>query len=136
MTVSAEVLAEYLDRRFSPWRRRSTQPYPWMQVEEYLNPWEQRPSAEDLRDWFIDDAEFQSLRLGRWLGTPQGELITSAIEQVSPPFLREDERLLADGLNLAVQMQIAGKQQEAGKVAFSVLVGAGVGALLWMATDN
>jgi hypothetical protein len=135
MTVSAEVLAEYLDRSFAPWRRRMTQPYPWIQIDEYLNPWDRRPSTEELRDWFVADGEFQALRLGRWLGTPQGELIAAALEQVSPPFLREDEKLLADGLNLAVQMQSAGKQQEAGKVALSVVLGAGVGAVLWMLTE-
>lgn len=131
MTVSPEQLAEYLDRRFSAWRRRTHQPYAWVVVDEYRNPWDQRPSAEELRDWFLADAEFQALRLGRWLGTPQGELIASAIEQVSPPFLREDEKLLADGLKLAVQMQAAGKQQEAGRLALGVLVGAGFGAVLW-----
>ena len=136
MTASVEQLAEYLGRHFCSWRRRMTQPYPWMQAEDYCNPWERRPSAEDLRDWFVADAEFQALRLGRWLGTPQGELIAAAIEQVSPPFLREDEKLLADGLHLAVQMQIAGKQQEAGKLALGVLVGAGLGAILWKATDG
>jgi hypothetical protein len=57
-------------------------------------------------------------------------LIAAAIEQVSPPFLREDEKLLADGLNLAVQMQIAGKAQEAERLALGVLVGAGFGAIL------
>jgi hypothetical protein len=124
MTASAQQLADYLDRRIA---------WPRDQVPRYLprydaDPWGERPDASEL----AADAEFQSMRLATWSTTDQGQLITSALEAVSPPFLHHDERLLAEALSLAVQMQAEGKRQQAGQVALVATAAAILVAALWL----
>lgn len=81
----------------------------------------QRATPEGLAGELLDDAEFRALELGTWLGTTQGQVITKAVEMVTPPFYREDVELLVAGLTLAAQMQATKGQREAGKVALGVI---------------
>lgn len=64
-----------------------------------------RPSAEDLADSMLADLGFRSLQLGTWLGTPDGQMLTAAIEAVSPPFYQPDIELLTEALRLAAATQ-------------------------------
>jgi len=88
-----------------------------------------RPSAEELATELLGIAEFRALQLGTWLGTPEGETVTAAVEAVSPPFYRPDVELLVDALKLA-----AATQQKAGlKRAIAIgavgvaIIGFGIG---------
>jgi len=69
-------------------------------------------SAAELAGQLLATAEFRALGLGSWLGTPDGEFFTAAVEAVSPPFYRQDEELLVEALKLAAKMQ-SGNQKAA-----------------------
>ncbi len=71
-------------------------------------------------------AEFRALGLGSWLGTPEGEFFTAAVEAVSPAFYRQDEELLVEALQLAAKMQ-SGTRRLTGALA---LGGIALGAVL------
>jgi hypothetical protein len=64
-----------------------------------------RPTARELADELLGIAEFRALQLGTWLGTPEGEMFTTAVEAVSPPFYLSDVELLVDALKLASATQ-------------------------------
>ena len=64
-------------------------------------------------------AEFEALRLGTWLDTPEGEFFAEAIEMVSPPFYRADVDLLIEALQIA-----ANEQQHRGRRNVALGVGA------------
>ena len=82
--------------------------------------WNQgRPMAKDIAKEFLGCAEFRALRLGTWLGTTDGEIITQAVEMVVPMFYAEDVALIVEALKLA-----AAAQQEKGRQ--KVLAGAAV----------
>jgi hypothetical protein len=46
---------------------------------------EPRPSTWELADELLGIAGFRALQLGTWLATPDGEMLTTAVEAVSPP---------------------------------------------------
>jgi hypothetical protein len=85
-----------------------------------------RPSAEELAQDLLGSAEFTALGIGTWFGTPQGRFFADAVEAVSPPFYREDEELLVDGLTLAARLHAEGKQKAAGFVAIGAVVVAAI----------
>jgi len=121
MTTNID-LADYLDQFLPEWRRA------WMigswrdESSERYYPHEERPTVDQLAQAFLDDAEFLSLQLAGLVSTPTGEFFVLALEQVSPPFLRPDERLIVDALGLAVRMQQRGNRY-AGAVALAAVVG-------------
>jgi hypothetical protein len=74
-------------------------------------------------------AEFRAVGLGTWLGTPDGEFFTAAVEAVNPPFYRQDEELLVNALKLAAKMQ-SDNQRAAAALAVGASVLLSVGILL------
>ena len=87
-------LTDFLDQHVNFPRRVPGRVFGWQPPIE-------RPSAAELAGQLLAIAEFRALGLGSWLGTPQGEFFTAAVEAVSPPFYRQDEELLVDALKLA-----------------------------------
>jgi hypothetical protein len=72
------------------------------------------------------------LRLGTWLGTTDGQIISSAVATVIPPTYRPEYNLVVDGLKLAAELQAQGKQKVASIIGGVVLVVSGVGlAAYW-----
>lgn len=128
-----EQLTQFLDRRITFPRVMSIYgwPAPQQYVPVFVHPY-QRPTAEQLANWLLADAEFRALQLGTWLGTTQGEVIAEAVETVTPPFYRQDVELLVEALQLAARLQSQEGQQKAGKVALGVLGAAALIALgIW-----
>lgn len=127
MTASAQQVADYLSRRLTDWPRDPLPRY----MPRAAWPTADRPTAQQLAEELLADAEFAAFGLGTWLGTDQGALAAQAIELVSPPFLRADEQLLREALLIAARMQAAGKRRAAlgtlglGAVAAGVLLAAG-----------
>lgn len=78
-----------------------------------------RPTANELAEQWLEMAEFQALRLGTWLSTPEGQLFAEAIEMISPPFYRADAELLIEALQIA-----ASEQQHRGRRNTALVVGA------------
>ena len=105
-TATPEQITQFLDSYISHWPR---DPY-WPWARYYGIGWTQPPIAhsttpgEVARD-LLANAEFRALQLGTWLNTPDGELITAAVEAITPPPYREDIELLAEALKLAAQAQ-------------------------------
>jgi hypothetical protein len=67
-------------------------------------------TSQEIAAHLFANAEFRSLQLGTWLNTPNGQLITAAVEALTPPPYREDIQLLVEAVSLAAKMQ-----QDAGR---------------------
>jgi hypothetical protein len=113
----AERIAEHV-RLNPPFHLLAAPPPGYPQLPGYERP--QRPTAEEIARWYLKKAEFRALKLGTWLGTEEGEVITWAIEQCLPLGYREDAELLVDALELAA----AAQQKEDRKAAGILVVGA------------
>jgi hypothetical protein len=106
-------LTEFLDQHVNLPRRVAGRAFAW-------HPPIDRPAAAELAGQLLATAEFRALGLGTWLGTPDGELFTAAVEVVSPPFYRQDEELIVEALKLAAKMQ-SGNRRAAGAVAVGAI---------------
>jgi len=106
-------LTDFLDQHVSLPRRVNGRAFGWRPAIE-------RPSTAELAGQLLTTAEYRALGLGSWLGTPDGEFFTAAVEAVSPPFYRQDEELMVDALKLAAKMQ-SGNQRAAGALALAAL---------------
>lgn len=70
------------------------------------------PSAEGLADELLADAGFRALKLGTWLGAPDGQLISDAVSGVIPPEYQPVFSLTVDPLRLAAQRQTREEQSK------------------------
>jgi hypothetical protein len=130
-----ERIAEFLDQHIvwerdnSPYRSWGGK-YPWLSTRPTRS---ERSSVEESAQEFLGLAEFLALQLGTWLGTTDGQMITQAVEAVSPPFYQEDVELLVAALKLAAATQQKEDEKVAGGFALAAIVGF---ALLFWATNN
>jgi hypothetical protein len=130
MTKQQEIAA-FLDRHIT--LPRVVSPY-WAQQRQF--PMQARPAVEQVANELLQLAAFRALRLGTWLGTVDGQIMTEAVEMVAPPFYRQDIELLVEALKLAASMQATEGQDKAGKVALgafgvAVLITWGFGGSGW-----
>ena len=107
-------LTEFLDQHVNLPKRVAGRAFAW-------HPPIDRPTAAELAGQLLATAEFRALSLGTWLGTPDGEFFTAAVEAVSPPFYRQDEELIVEALKLAAKMQ-SGNRRAAGALALGAVV--------------
>jgi hypothetical protein len=107
-------LTEFLDQHVNLPKRVAGRAFAW-------HPPIDRPTAAELAGQLLATAEFRALGLGTWLGTPDGEFFTAAVEAVSPPFYRQDEELIVEALKLAAKMQ-SGNRRAAGALALGAVV--------------
>lgn len=77
--------------------------------------------AGQIAEALLADAEFRTLRLGTWLNTPSGELLSAAVAALTPPPFPQDVTLLIEALKLAAQRQQDEARQ---KIAAGLLGGA------------
>jgi methylmalonyl-CoA mutase cobalamin-binding subunit len=75
-------------------------------------------TTAQIADALLADAEFRALKLGTWLSTPDGQLVTSAVIALSPPPYQQDIELLTEALQLAAARQQAEARQ---KIAIGLL---------------
>ena len=106
-------LTEFLAQHVNLPRRVAGRAFGW-------HPPIERPTAAELAGQLLATAEFRALGLGSWLGTPEGEFFTAAVEAVSPAFCRQDEELLVEALQLAAKMQ-SGNRRMTGALALGGL---------------
>jgi hypothetical protein len=92
--------------------------------------WQPKLTAEELANQLLSDAEFRSLQLGTWLGTPAGHLITEAVSLVISPAYEPAFSFIISCLQLAADMQSQEGRQKAFNYAF---VGAGLSLLVLIA---
>jgi hypothetical protein len=112
-------LVSYLGRFAADWPRQER--FGWHPTVASSN------TPQQIAEMLLADAEFRALRLGTFLGTPDGRLIAAAVEALTPPPYREDVALLIDALQLAAKTQ----QKEAIQTLLKgTAVGVGVAALV------
>lgn len=80
-----------------------------------LSPGWSSETVEALAETFLDDADFQALRLGTWLGTPEGHVIAATVEHGLPYPYREYSRLFVLALTRAAESQAAHERDKARK---------------------
>lgn len=97
---------------------------------------QQRPTAAEIGDAWLKDAEFRALQLGTWLNTPDGQMITAAVEAMSPPFYADDEKLLVEALRYAAAHQRQEGLYTAGRNALIACGSALAAALLFALFDS
>jgi hypothetical protein len=118
--TTQQALTEYLGRFTASWPRY--QGWGWdpqsLASASY--------SAQQVADALFADAEFRALKLGTWLSTPEGELLTAAATALMPPLYAEDAGLLIDGLKMAAQQQQADARKT---IVAAVTIGGAVLAL-------
>lgn len=81
------------------------------------------PTIAQFAQELLDDAEFRSLRLGTWLSTADGEVLTEAVGLVISPIYAPEFELAVAGLKLAAELQHREGQGAAGRAAL-IIVGA------------
>jgi hypothetical protein len=124
MTAEPAEIAAYIQRRFADWPRDYS-PMPLMRPDHAM--FAPRPSALQLAAQLYRESEFLALELGDFLGTDRGKLITEALEMVSPPLYRADERLIVAALTEGAHLQAQGKRVGGGLTLI------GLALLVWLA---
>ncbi len=80
-------------------------------------------TPEELAKEFLDLSEFQVLRLGTWLSTPEGALLERAVELALTPAYRPQIDLIATALKLAADaQQRQGRRQAAALAAATAVI--------------
>jgi hypothetical protein len=129
MTDQQQRIASYVSRNpaFSPYLRHGQTmppPRPWLEAVA-----RQLPPLEQFRRELLEDAEFQALNLGSWLGTTDGQIIADAVSTVIPPVYGPAYQLAVKGLTLAAEDQAQEGRKTAGKIALGVIFVGGAVAL-------
>jgi hypothetical protein len=91
--------------------------------------WYSFSSPEALGQALAADVEFQALRLGGFLNTADGQLLSRAVALAFPAPYRSIYQLLVAGLQEAARLQQAGKRRQAADAVALTLMGATVLAL-------
>lgn len=81
----------------------------WVNVR--LNPGWTAETVNALADTFLADPDF--MRLGTWLGTPEGHVIAATVEHSLPYPYRQYAQLFSLALTRAAEMQAAHEQEKA-----------------------
>ncbi len=129
MTDQQQRIASYVSRNpaLSPCLRHGVTmqpPRPWLEAMA-----RQLPPLEQFRRELLEDAEFQALELGNWLGTTDGQIIADAVSAVIPPAYGPAYQLAVKGLTLAAEDQATEGKKTAGKIALGAIFIGGVAAL-------
>ncbi len=105
----------------------------WMNVR--LGPGWSSDTVEALAETFVTDADFLVLRLGTFLGTPEGHLLTAAVESSLPYPYRQYSQLFVLALTRAAELQAAQQKDKARSYAL-MAAGAAVLALAAFISRN
>jgi hypothetical protein len=100
-----EKITEFVDDYIAHWPRVQVWP-----GQYYGLTWNQpavtyQTTVQELADDLFANAEFRALQLGTWLNRPDVELITAAVEAITPPPYNQDIELLIEAIKLAAQLQ-------------------------------
>jgi hypothetical protein len=129
MTDQQQRIASYVSRNpsLSPYvycGQTMQPPRPWLEAMA-----RQLPLLEHFRRELLEDAEFQALKLGSWLGTTDGQIIADAVSTVISPAYGPAYQLAVKGLTLAAEDQATEGKKTAGKIALGAIFVGGVAAL-------
>lgn len=105
-TATQEQITRFLDGYIAGWPRSPYWPGPWYHAAGWIQPpVASRTTPAELAQDLVANAEFRALQLGTWLNRPDAELITAAVEAITPPPYREDIELITEALKLAARTQ-------------------------------
>jgi hypothetical protein len=120
--TQAARLAEYLVGFTADWPRHEPFPYHYNAPPAMATV----HTPESLAGQLFADAQFQALKLGTFLNTPDGQLLAEAVGMLTPLRYQQDIELLVAALQLAADRQ---HQAARDTVVKGVLVALGIGAL-------
>lgn len=123
MGTTQQALTEYLAKFTADWPKQPQVAWGWS-IEQPTVAAQYGPA--DVAAWLLGDAEFKALKLGTWLSTPDGELVSAAVTALLPAPYAQDAELLGEALKLAAKQQ----QADARK---TILAGVAVGSALAVA---
>ncbi|MDA8067522.1 MAG: hypothetical protein M0T77_02780 [Actinomycetota bacterium] len=89
----------------------------------------QLPTPEQIAGAFLDDADFQALRLGSWLGSPDGEFFAQAVALAIPAEYEPIFNLAVASLKLASDTQMRNDRKAAAGFVIAAFVLAAV--IVW-----
>jgi len=127
-----ENITEFIDGYIAHWPRVQGWPGQYYGLSWDPPAMAHATTPQELAENLAADAEFRTLQLGTWLNRPDVELITAAVEAITPPPYRQDIELLIQGIQLAAQLQ---RRDGWKSVAFATVSTALVG-LLMMSSKN
>ncbi len=105
-TATQEQITRFLDSYIASWPRSPYWPGEWYHGAGWIQPpVASRTTPTELAQDLVANAEFRALQLGTWLNRPDTELITAAVEAITPPPYREDIELITEALKLAARAQ-------------------------------
>jgi hypothetical protein len=91
--------------------------------------WQHR-GAQDIADEWVDDLAFTSVRVARWLGTPEGEAITRVARAALPVPTNHAIGVIVEAI------QIAGRQRTSKEIALTAVGGVAAAVLVYLALQN
>jgi hypothetical protein len=126
MGTPQERVTTYLETFTAQWPKY--QPWTWAIQPTMASAY----TAAQIAEALLADAGFRALRLGTWLNTPSGELLTEAVTLLAPQPYNEDIDLLVEALRLAAQRQQDEARQKLaagllGSAALAIAIGASRG---------
>jgi hypothetical protein len=121
-----QKISEYLAGFTSQWPKQ--QPWGLTRLPSMASVY----SAPQIADTLLADTEFRALKLGTWLNTPPGEVLTAAVGALSPGLFQADADLLTEALGLAARRQHEEARQKLaagllGGAVLAIALGAGRG---------
>lgn len=121
--ASREEIAQFLEEFIQDWPRDPTWnagPFPFRPQPAMAY----QITSQELADRMFEAVGFRALRLGSWLNTPDGELMASAIELLTPPPYSVDVELLLDALKIAATKQRTAEREKAVGIGVVAAIGA------------
>ena len=116
-----EKIAAYLTTATAQWPK--VQPGGLSRIPGMANVY----SPEKVAEALLADAAFRALKLGTWLSTPPGDVLTAAVAALWPPLHPADADLLVKALAMAARRQHEEAQQ---KLVAGLLGGAAVALVI------
>src|SRR5215471_20764737 len=105
-TAKQDQIIRFLNSYTADWPRSPYWSGEWYNGAGWIQPSiASRVTPAELAQDLLANAEFRALQLGTWLNRPDAELITAAVEAITPPPYREDIDLITEALKLAAQGQ-------------------------------
>jgi hypothetical protein len=126
VSTTSDQLAEYLAKFTQSWPRRPELrrvSYRFEQPSTVAS----RHTVEEVTGWLLADAEFKALKLGNWLGTPDGRFFAAAAATLTPAPYGDDLKLLLEALQLAAKQQ---HEEAISKLVLGTLGAAAVALLI------
>lgn len=103
-----EKITEFIDGYTANWPRVQAWPGQYYGLTWGQPAMAHQMTPQELAEDLAANAEFRALQLGTWLNRPDVEVITAAVEAITPPPYRQDIELLIEGMKLAAQLQRRG----------------------------